>query len=108
MEKSNNKNSENQKKKAKTNDKHKPSHKDWKFIVPKEGEPKSKKVNDKMHYYCNKPHGREGKTMWALHKQCDHKDYYKFKADKSKQEKVDLELKDDLRSLLFACNKDFV
>ena len=46
--------------------------------------------------------------MWALHKQCNHKEYEKFKADKPKGEKVDLELKDDLRSLFSACNKDFV
>ena len=63
MEKSNNKNSENKNKKAKANGEHRPNHKNWKFIAPKEGDIKSKKVNGKTHCYCDEPHGREVKPM---------------------------------------------
>ena len=42
--------------------------------------------------------------MWVLHKPGDHKD---SKLKKPKEEKVDLELQDDLRSLISVHAKDF-
>jgi hypothetical protein len=54
---------------------------DWKKVAPKEDEPKEKANNDKTYYWCGKC--RNGKGMWALHKESEHK--FDFKSDNSKQ-----------------------
>ena len=89
------------KSKKKTN---KPRQDKWKFDAPKEGEPKTKVVDGKTFYYCDKPHGREGKPMWTMHKPSDHKD---FKKSKPKTSDVEIEATDELRSLLTTFKKDF-
>jgi hypothetical protein len=54
---------------------------DWKKVPPKEGESKIKEYNDKTYYYCGKC--RDGKGMWALHKESEHK--HDFRSDTFKK-----------------------
>ena len=96
---------------SKTKDKNKSNRKktkrkeyEFKCVAPKDGEPHEKEVNGKTYYYCDKPHGSEGVPMWALHKPQDHK---VFKKEKPQEEQVDIELQDDLRSLISVYAKDF-
>ena len=77
---------------------------EFKHIAPKAGEPHEKEVNGKTCYYCDKPHGKEGVPMWTLHEPSEHKD---FTPKNPKEEKVDLEIQDDLRSLISVCAQDF-
>jgi hypothetical protein len=56
---------------------------DWKKIPPKEGEKKTKEKDSKTYYWCSKC--RNGKGMWALHKESDHK--FSFKSN-NKDKKV--------------------
>ena len=72
--------------------------------MPKEGEPKTKVVNGKTFYWCDKPHSWESKPMWAMHKLSDHKD---FKKPKLKISNVEIEATDELRLLLTTFKKDF-
>ena len=66
---------------------------EFKYIALKAREPCEKEVNGKKYYYCTKPHGPDGILMWTLHKSSEHKD---FKLKKPKEEKVDIELQDNL------------
>ena len=77
---------------------------EFKFVAPKSGQPHEKEANGKTHCYCDTPHGIEGTPMWTLHKPGDYKD---SKPKKPKEEKLDLELQDDLSSLLSVHAKDF-
>ena len=95
--------SRNKKNKSKGN-KTKQKKDEFKYVAPKAGESHEKEVNGKTYYYCDKPHGSEEVPMWTLHKPNDHKD---TKPKKPKEEKVDLELQDDLRSLISVYAKDF-
>ena len=93
------------KKKNKSKKKNDKLRKDkWKFNVPKEGELKTKVVDGKTFYYCNKPHGQEGKPMWTMCKPSEHKD---FKKSKPKTSDAEIKATDELRSLLITFKKDF-
>ena len=85
--------------------KSKHEHKPWKHVAPKDGEPRSKVVDGKTFHFCHKPHGKEQKPMWSLHKPEDHEDWKPQSTPK--EEDVKLEFNDDLKSLLSAFKKDF-
>ena len=83
----------------------------WKYEAPKKGETKTKEVKNKTYHYCTKSHGKEGKPMWTLHKECDHKGFtgstHKTYSSNKRDPEVKLELKDDLRSLISVYKTDF-
>jgi hypothetical protein len=58
---------------------------DWKKQAPKTGESKTKNSNDKTYYWCGKCRG--GKGLWALHKESEHKDFFKSKSKDKKEGK---------------------
>ena len=62
-------------------------------------------MNGKKYYYRDKSHRPDSALMWTLHKPEDHKEF-KPKL-KPKEEDVELEFKDDLKSLLSVFKKDF-
>ena len=73
-----------------------------KFEKQKHGTPSTKVVKNKTYYWCDKPHGKAGKPMWALHKPSEHKEY-----SKPKTSNAEIEATDELRSLLRIYKKDF-
>ena len=96
----------NTKKKKKTKGNRKINDKNkFKYVAPKANEPREKEVGGKMYYYCDKPHGPDGIPMWSLHKPEDHKD--QKPKPKPKEVDIQLEFKDDLKSLLSVYKKDF-
>ena len=60
-------------------------------------------MNRKTYYYYEKPHGKDGKSMWNLYEPSEYADFKKI----LKETKVKQEMKDELRSLLLVCKKDF-
>ena len=94
----------NKRKKKKDNKKLNAKNK-FKHVAPKASEPREKEANGKKCYYCDKPHGPDSAPMWTLHKPEDHKEFKP--KPKPKEEDVELEFKDDLKSLLSAFKKDF-
>ena len=59
----------------------------------------------KKYYHCDEPHSPDGVPMQTLHKPADHKEFKP--KPKPKEEDVELEFKDDLKSLLSVFKKDF-
>ena len=56
---------------------------DWKKVPPKQSEKHEKVVEEKTYYWCK--HCREGKGMWALHKESEHNHDYKAPSRNSKK-----------------------
>ena len=79
---------------------------EWKFKPPVKKVPISKKVNEKTFYWCSKPHFRV-KPMWAVHKSEDYKHSTSPARNPKTEGTVDLQLLDQLRSLIVVVRQDF-
>ena len=80
---------------------------DWKFVAPTDGV-KTIKKNDRTYHWRHHPHGREGKPMWGVHKPSEHEgSNVEKKTTPNSESSVELELADDLRSLLATIQSDF-
>ena len=79
---------------------------DWKFVAPKDGA-KTIKKDDRTYYCCHHLHGKAGKPMWGAHKPSEHKGSNVKKTTPNSERSVELELADELRSLLTTIQSDF-
>ena len=58
---------------------------EWKKKAPMADKPTTITKDDKTYHYCIKCRG--GKGLWTLHKESEHKDYFKPKSNKTKDTK---------------------